>query len=331
MPLPVADVDEPVTSASPEGSEGEPSLVRLRLDLAYDGTDFAGWAPQPGRRTVGEDLSRALTILLRASAPVRLVVAGRTDAGVHAQGQVVHVDVSESALAALPGRSLRTPEQSLATRLRGILGHDLVVSSVRRAAPGFDARYSALERRYAYRIADPDATRDPLRRRDTLWWRRPLDVAAMNTAAQPLVGLRDFGAFCQRREGATTVRTLIEFSWERQNDGVLVSTVRADAFCHSMVRTLVGAVLRVGEGRQSSQWPAQLQQHGEAARRSGGALVVPALGLVLQHVSYPADDDLAERSAQTRARRGLGGSAHPLASSTATVLAPAGEEPPAGL
>lgn len=299
----IASPPSPSSGSSNQPPQGDASLVRLRLDFAYDGTDFAGWAPQPGLRTVGGDLSRALTVLLRAAAPVRVVVAGRTDAGVHAQGQVAHVDVSRVALARLPGRATRSPEADLVARLRGILGHDLVVRSVRRAPDGFDARYSALERRYAYRIADPDAARDPLRRRDTLWWRRPLDVGVMNAAAAPLEGLRDFAAFCQRREGATTIRTLIEFTWERHPDGVLVATVRADAFCHSMVRALVGAVVRVGEGRQGPDWPALLQQSGEGTRRAGGSLVVPALGLVLQEVRYPPETQMRQRSAQTRARR----------------------------
>ncbi|OFE17004.1 tRNA pseudouridine(38,39,40) synthase TruA [Humibacillus sp. DSM 29435] len=283
------------------------AFVRLRLDLAYDGTDFAGWAPQPRLRTVYGDLSAALTTVLRQPRPVRLTVAGRTDAGVHAKGQVAHVDVPESALATLPGRSDRAPEAALATRLRGILKHDLVVYEVTRAPVGFDARFSALERRYRYRLADPDAVRDPLRRRDTVWWRRRLDVDSMNHAARSLEGLGDFAAFCKRREGATTIRTLVEFSWERRTDGVLEATVRADAFCHSMVRSLVGAVVRVGEGLRDPDWPAGLQRErqrgGPGGGLGGGALVVPALGLVLDEVLYPADSEVAERSRLTRVRR----------------------------
>ena len=276
------------------------ATVRLRLDLGYDGTDFAGWAPQPGLRTVSAELSAALTTIVRSAQPVRLAVAGRTDAGVHARGQVAHADVAESGLARVPGRSDRSPEASLLTRLGGILRHDVVVRAVTRAPVGFDARFSAIERRYHYRLADPDAARDPLRRRDTVWWRRRLDVDAMNRACLPLLGLGDFAAFCKRRDGATTIRTLLAFSWERGADGVLVATVRADAFCHSMVRALVGAVVRVGEGRRDPDWPASLQRDGQ---RTGGALVVPALGLCLEQVVYPADSDLAARSRQARARR----------------------------
>ena len=307
MPLPTPDVNAAFPSAGSPLQSAPDAFVRLRLDLAYEGTDFAGWAPQPGLRTVYGELSAALTTVLRQPHPVRLTVAGRTDAGVHAQGQVAHVDVPESALATLPGRSDRAPEAALATRLRGILKHDLVVYAVTRAPVGFDARFAALERRYRYRLADPEATRDPLRRRDTVWWRRPLDVDAMNRAAQPLEGLGDFGAFCKRREGATTIRTLVEFSWRRQPDGVLEATLRADAFCHSMVRSLVGAVVRVGEGLRSPDWPAGLQRHrergGSGGGLGGGALVMPAQGLILDEVIYPADSELAERSQLTRVRR----------------------------
>lgn len=276
------------------------SLIRLRLDLAYDGTDFSGWAAQPDLRTVEGELTAAVTTLLRAPEPVRLTVAGRTDAGVHARGQVVHVDVDPEAYAALPGRSDRAPEAAMVTRLGGILPPDIVVRRVSRAAEGFDARFGALERRYLYRIADPSAVRDPLRRRDTVPWRKPLEVDVMHEAAQGLVGLKDFAAFCKRREGATTIRTLLEFSWRRLDDGVLAATVRADAFCHSMVRSLVGSVVPVGEGRRDVEWPAALQTRAE---RASEILVMPAHGLSLEEVVYPPDAELAARAETARARR----------------------------
>lgn len=276
------------------------SLIRLRLDLAYDGTDFSGWAAQPGLRTVEGELTAALTTLLRSPQPVRLTVAGRTDAGVHARGQVVHVDVDPEAYAALPGRSDRAPDLAAVVRLAGLLPSDLVVRRVTTAPPGFDARFAALERRYLYRLADPLAVRDPLRRRDTVAWRRPLDVDAMSAAAERLVGLRDFAAFCRRREGATTVRTLLEFSWHRLDDGVLAAAVRADAFCHSMVRSLVGALVPVGEGRREVAWPAAVQAR---ALRASDVLVMPAHGLSLEEVVYPAEDQLAARVEAARARR----------------------------
>ncbi|GAA6524335.1 tRNA pseudouridine(38-40) synthase TruA [Intrasporangium sp. DVR] len=274
--------------------------VRLRLDLAYDGTGFSGWAAQPSLRTVEGELSAALATVLRAATPVSLTVAGRTDAGVHARGQVVHVDVEPGALASLPGRSDRTPEEALRNRLGGLLPSDVVVHRVHRAPPGFDARFSALERRYLYRLADADAPRDPLRRHDTVWWPRSLDAAQMDEAAHGLLGLEDFAAFCKRREGATTVRTLLEYRWARLDDGVLAATVRADAFCHSMVRSLVGALVAVGEGRRPTSWPAQLLHR---SARASEVRVMPAHGLSLEAVTYPPDSELESRAEAARARR----------------------------
>ena len=276
------------------------ALLRVRIDLAYDGTHFSGWAAQPGLRTVQGELSAALATVLRTPEPVRVTVAGRTDAGVHARGQVVHVDLDRATWARLPGRSDREPGPSLVSRLGGILPPDVVVRRAEVAADGFDARFAALERRYVYRIADPAAVRDPLRRHDTVWWRRPLDVAAMDEAARSLVGLRDFAAFCRQREGATTVRTLLDYTWISLDDGVLAATVRADAFCHSMVRSLVGALVPVGEGRRERDWPRVLQERRE---RAPAIHVMPPHGLCLEEVVYPADSELAARSLATRARR----------------------------
>jgi tRNA pseudouridine38-40 synthase len=288
-----------MSEANGSGEAGA-ALLRVRIDLAYDGTRFSGWAAQPGLRTVQGELASALATVLRTPEPVRVTVAGRTDAGVHARGQVVHVDLDPHAWARLPGRSDREPGPSLVSRLGGILPADVVVRRAEVAPEGFDARFAALERRYVYRIADPAAVRDPLRRHDTVWWRRALDAEAMDEAARSLVGLRDFAAFCKQREGATTVRTLLDFSWTRLPDGVLAATVRADAFCHSMVRSLVGAVVPVGEGRRERDWPRSLQEHRE---RAAGIHVMPAHGLSLEEVVYPADADLAARSTTTRARR----------------------------
>jgi tRNA pseudouridine38-40 synthase len=279
-----------------------PDVLRVRLDLAYDGTDFSGWAAQPGRRTVEGELSAAVTTLLRAPGPVRLTVAGRTDAGVHARGQVVHADVDRAAWAAVPGRSDRTPEAAAVTRLNGILPPDVVVRGVRVAAQGFDARFSAVRRRYLYRLCDDPAALDPLRRRDTVVSKHRLDVEAMDAAARSLLGLADFAAFCKKREGATTVRTLLTYSWTRLDDGTLAGTVEADAFCHSMVRALVGAVVPVGEGRRPVQWPAQVL---EARRRDPSVAVMPAHGLSLEEVVYPPDEELATRAEQARAVRVL--------------------------
>jgi tRNA pseudouridine38-40 synthase len=276
--------------------------LRVRVDLAYDGTGFSGWAAQPGLRTVEGDLSAALTTMLRATEPVRLTVAGRTDAGVHARGQVAHFDPDPVAWAAVPGRSERSPQEAAASRLRGILPADIAVHGVTLAPPGFDARFSALRRRYRYRIYDDPEIADPLRRRDTVLVKRQLDVEAMHTAAQQLVGLHDFGAFCKKRAGATTVRTLLDYSWRRTRSGVVEATVVADAFCHSMVRALVGAVVPVGEGRRGVGWPAQVL----AARvREAAVVVMPPHGLSLEEVVYPPDDALASRARESRAVRSL--------------------------
>jgi tRNA pseudouridine38-40 synthase len=280
----------------------EPGTLRLRLDLAYDGTDFSGWAAQPGLRTVEDVLSQALTRVLRAPSPVRLVVAGRTDAGVHARGQVAHADVDPAAWAALPGRSDRPPSLAAVSRLAGVLPDDVVVRAVTPAPPGFDARFAAVRRRYRYRLCDHPADLDPLRRRDTVVVRSELDGAAMDAAAATLVGLADFAAFCKRREGATTVRTLLAYGWRRDDDGVLEARVEADAFCHSMVRSLVGAVLPVGQGRRPVGWPAQVLA---AGRRDPAVVVMPPHGLSLEEVVYPPDAELAARAEQARAVRTL--------------------------
>ncbi|GIG19473.1 tRNA pseudouridine synthase A [Cellulomonas chitinilytica] len=295
----------PADPATHDLGEG---VVRLRLDLAYDGTGFAGWARQPALRTVQGVLEDALATVLRAGplgrpAP-RVTVAGRTDAGVHARGQVAHVDVETALLDAARGRSDRPPTEALLSRLAGVLPPDLVVHRVVGAPVGFDARFSALRRRYAYRICDDSEHRDPLTRAHVLWHRRPLDAAAMDAAAGALLGRHDFAAYCKPREGATTIRTLEVFRWHRPADGpdagLVVADVQADAFCHSMVRALVGASVAVGEGRRPVGWPAELLV---GRRRDGGAAVVAAHGLTLEAVGYPSDDELAGRAVQTRARR----------------------------
>ncbi len=279
------------------------SHIRLRLDLSYDGTDFAGWAVQPGQRTVQGDLEAALGTLLRVDPP-RLVVAGRTDAGVHASGQVAHVDVDADRWAEQQPKALR--------RLAGLLDDDVRVRSIAPAPDGFDARFSATWRRYAYRICDSDAGPDPLHRRAVARWRRRLDVDLMQQAVSGLLGLHDYAAFCRRREGATTIRTLQQLDVLRDADTVLV-LVRADAFCHSMVRSLVGALAAVGERRETPEWPAQLLS---LRTRSDEVSVAPAAGLTLLEVGYPADGELAARAALTRATR-----SHPPAGSEAGIEA----------
>lgn len=283
--------------------------VRLRLDLGYDGTEFSGWARQPGRRTVQGELEEALGRILRLPAPPTLTVAGRTDAGVHARAQVAHVDVPVSALASLGGATdgmstsaIARALDGLVRRLAGVLPPDVRVHAVTVAPDGFDARFSALSRRYGYRVCDAPGGVDPLRRREVLWHNRPLNVELMNAAATRLLGEHDFAAFCKRREGATTIRELRRLDWNRGDDGIILATVVADAFCHSMVRSLVGALLAVGDGRRPVEWPGEVLAR---AVRDSGVHVAPAHGLTLEEVRYPAEAELARRALATRRIRTL--------------------------
>lgn len=279
--------------------------MRLRLDIAYDGAAFSGWARQPGLRTVQGALEAALaTVFTRWGEPPLLTVAGRTDAGVHANGQVAHLDLSAEqwdALSAKRGTG-RSPLDGLVKRVNGIAAPegDVVVTRASLAPDGFDARFSPLWRRYEYRIADADAPRDPRRRGHTVWHGASLDPAAMERGALTLLGLHDFATFCKPREGATTIRTLQQFRWDREPDGVLVARLQADAFCHSMVRAMVGATIAVGEGRFG---PDRLEELRVAQTRTSDFKTAPAKGLTLTEVGYPADGELAGRAEQTRARR----------------------------
>jgi tRNA pseudouridine38-40 synthase len=271
------DVSEP---AIPQGNGG---FARFRLDIAYDGTEFSGWARQPGRRTVCDTVEQALGFALRTG--IRLTVAGRTDAGVHASGQVAHADLPANIEPA-----------TLLTRLARALPEDVRVTAIRPVPPEFDARFSALRRHYRYRVCDAPWRADPLLRNQVVPWPRPLDLAAMNAAAATLLGVHDFLAFCRRREGATTIRDLQRLEWTRVGD-LIEAAVTADAFCHSMVRSLMGALLAVGEGRKPIGWPASLLTMLE---RPSGITVAPARGLTLTGVDYPPDSELAARAAVTR-------------------------------
>ena len=264
-----------------------PDPRRFRLDITYDGTEFAGWAVQPGLRTVCGVLVDGLATVLRE--PVALTVAGRTDAGVHATGQVAHTDLPAALDAAW-----------LLRRLARLLPPDVRVRAITAVPDAFDARFSALRRHYRYRVATAVYGAEPLRAVDTLSWPHRLDVDAVNAASAQLLGEHDFAAFCRRREGATTVRALQELQWGTGTDGVVTAAVSADAFCHSMVRSLVGALLDVGRGRQGVDWPATLLTR---AQRAGEVTVAPAHGLTLVAVDYPPDAELAARDALTRRLR----------------------------
>jgi len=277
---------------------------RVRIDLSYDGGGFSGWARQPGQRTVQQVLEDALSQVLRADPPVHLTVAGRTDAGVHARGQVAHAD--------LPLAAWLDAAPVIARRLARLLPPDVRVRRIGAAPDGFDARFSALSRRYSYRVCDDVTGPEPLRRHDTLWIRREIEIGPMNEAAALLLGEHDFAAFCRRREGATTVRELLSLSWSRPElavpgsgvPRVAEATVIADAFCHSMVRALVGALLKVGEGARPPSWPAQVLT---ARVRDSAVPVVPPHGLCLEEVRYPPPGQLAQRALATRRVRPVRG------------------------
>ncbi|MFI1915096.1 tRNA pseudouridine(38-40) synthase TruA [Nocardia sp. NPDC020380] len=265
-----------------EDQEPEAVSIRVRLDIGYDGTDFTGWARQPGLRTVQGVLEDALSKVQRE--PIQLTVAGRTDAGVHAEGQVAHFDTHTE-----------VDGPKLVHRLARFLPKDVRVKDVRLVPAEFDARFSAIRRHYAYHLTTAPYGAEPLQARHIVPC-RDVDLDAMREASRNLLGLHDFAAFCRRREGATTIRELQRFDWERDGD-ILTAYVSADAFCWSMVRSLVGGVLAVGEGRRTPAWIASLL---DERQRSSSITVAPAHGLSLIAVDYPADSELAARNAQTR-------------------------------
>ena len=284
---------------------GGGGFLRIRLDLAYDGGPFSGWAVQPGRRTVQGTLEAALAMLIRR--PIRVTVAGRTDAGVHARGQVVHLDLSETEWVGLNRGVELDPAVDLLRRLRGALSRGLgdltgavEVHKVSIAPAGFDARFSALWRRYSYRIADGPELWDPLGRTSTLWHGEPLDVGLLNEGASLLLGLQDFRSYCKPRAGATTIRELQRFEFARGSDGVIVATIQADAFCHNMVRSLVGSALFVGEGVESPGW---MLDRLLARQRDAKSVLAAPHPLVFEEVDYPSTSGLLARAELTRARR----------------------------
>jgi tRNA pseudouridine38-40 synthase len=295
--------DVPVTdSGGGHARFGPDQRARLRLDIAYDGTDFTGWAVQEAHRTVAGVLDETLSTVFRT--PVRVFAAGRTDTGVHATGQVAHVDVPADALPHAYPRQARDGDEefsALVRRLAKFLPDDVRVRRIARAAAGFDARFSALRRHYAYRLALAPYGAEPQQARFVTPWLRPLNVEAMGEAGGHLLGLHDFAAFCRHRPGATTIRDLQRLEWVRDGD-VLTAYVSADAFCWSMVRSLVGALLAVGEGRREPGWAATLL---DARARSSDFAAAPARGLTLIGVDYPPDEELAARAEVTRDVRSM--------------------------
>jgi tRNA pseudouridine38-40 synthase len=267
---------------------------RLRIELSYDGTNFAGWAKQPDQRTLQEELESALSKL--AHDQINTVVAGRTDAGVHALQQFVHCDIAENP----PHADMDWDISNWAYRLNRILDEDIRIHKVDYAPEGFHARFSASARHYTYKIADGLMTLPPLERFDVAPWYRHLDLDLMNEVSAHMLGEHDFSAFCKYREGSTTIRTLTKFNWYRLPNGYLAADVSADAFCYSMVRNLVGAAACVGEGRFPKEWMLKMLENRE---RVPDSIVFPGRGLTLVKVDFPADELLAEKAAQSMAWR----------------------------
>ena len=251
----------------------ESGFLRLRIDLAYDGTNYAGWAKQPDQRTIQEEMETALAKITQS--PIETIVAGRTDAGVHANGQVVHVDLPSS-----------IDLSGLLFKLNRMLDEDIRIVQIRKMETAFHARFSATQRSYTYKILDGNQMISPLDRLDVAPWYRSLDLETLNAASALMIGEHDFAAFCKFREGATTIRNLVRFNWVRESEGYLISDVAADAFCYSMVRNLVGAVVCVAEGRNNLEWISAMLDN---KVRVPDSLVFEARGLTLRHVEYPQE------------------------------------------
>ena len=271
----------------------ESGFRRLRIDIAYDGTEFFGWATQPDRRTMQDLVEEAIAQITRSQ--VQTIVAGRTDAGVHATGQVIHVDLPDAVFT----DGFSYPD--LRYKLNRILDEDLRVMNISDAPSGFHARFSALRRVYTYKILDNNEVIAPLSRYDVAPWYRPLDVDLMNKASALVLGHHDFAAFCKFKEGGTTIRTLEQYEWRRDSEGLLIAEVAADAFCYSMVRNLVGAVICVADGRKDPAWIQELLANKE---RVSDSLVFPARGLSLTRVDYPSNQELLDRAKVTIGKRG---------------------------
>ncbi|MFC0266292.1 tRNA pseudouridine synthase A [Alloscardovia macacae] len=319
-------------------------MMRLRIDLAYDGTEFHGWARQTGQRTVQGELEAGLAKILRLSPEeVQVTVAGRTDAGVHAVGQVCHVDVAEEVLERAIGHMTGvSASEALFRRVSRVVPGDMSIFSLEPAPEGFDARFSASDRVYVYRVADASAQRDPRLARMVLRVDDELDVHAMNEAVSSTVGLHDFGSFALPNPGGTTIREVKYAAWQRVPDmlltpdgvygggaqasatqavgaapssgagvaygiraaesGLLTFTIIADAFARNMVRSLVGASIAVGRGKKTVSWFHEKVAHPQREGLTGPA---PACGLTLERVNYPSDALLAQRADAIRAVRTL--------------------------
>jgi tRNA pseudouridine38-40 synthase len=257
----------------------ESGFRRLRIDLSYDGTNFSGWAKQPDQRTLQEEIEHALTVLTQST--IATIVAGRTDAGVHAEHQVIHTDVPE-----------KTDITNFAFRLNQLLDEDIRVNSVSYAPSNFHARFTASARTYKYKIVDGGRVTPPLDRYDSADWFRDLDIDLMNKGSKLLLGEHDFFAFCKFREGGTTIRNLLQFDWARDEKNYLIATIKAESFRYNMVRNLVGAAVCVGEKRFEPEWMLKTL---EDKVRIPDSYVFPAKGLTLVSVEYPAESEYLTR------------------------------------
>ena len=280
--------------------------IRLRLDLAYRGAPFHGWARQPGLLTVQGCLEEALNLITRQ--PVLLTVAGRTDAGVHARGQVAHLDVPKAFWLSLSrGReeSDQIRGERLRARLEGLAGRGLngalALKQVTVVAADFDARFSALSRTYRYLICDDPRAQDPCRL-DIARTSSPLEEEKMQVAAQALCGEHDFLPFAKPREGATTVRTLHSFKVSRPYPGMVQAMIRADAFCHSQVRFMMGALIEIGRGKYQTDWIGELLAAGVRDQR---VPLADGRGLTLWEVAYPPADQYALQAQKAKVVRTL--------------------------
>jgi tRNA pseudouridine38-40 synthase len=277
----------------PAGDSG--GLVRFRVDLAYDGTDFAGWAKQPGLRTVEGDLVKMFEkVFGKSKTDFDVRVAGRTDSGVHAKHQVCHLDIPQKRLSRIGRDPLN------AFRLNTLIADDLIILDIHQITSDFDARFSALGRRYRYTIVDPEFKKDPMLVRYALTHKRVLDVDLMNLAAKELIGLKDFAAFCKPRAGASTIRNLTTFQVSRDPGGLITIEIHADAFCHNMIRSLVGSIMAVADGRLSIQDLIQAQKSGKRANKFK---TIDAKGLSLESIDYPDPADYAKQANLNRVMR----------------------------
>lgn len=242
-------------------------MINYRLDFSYDGTDFHGYAVQPGQRTVQGVLQEALTPVL---GPIRTHVAGRTDAGVHARHQVVNVEADREVGTGTLNRSLNR-----------MLGPELAFDSVAVVDPAFHARYSALSRTYRYFLLNRRWP-DPFRARTTWHFHQPLDLDLLNAAAGHIEGEHDYAGFCRKQESKSTVRTVSEARWWAEQDQITFE-ITANAFCHQMVRSIVSMCVEIGRGNGAPEDMKRILADGDRNAAQGAA---PPRGLFLWHVEY---------------------------------------------